>query len=144
MNAKSFYEVFYNGNILRYDLAREDEKGKWYYRTSIVEKNIADEWILVKDAKTFTVGMCNLSDGYVLSQLEKEEFFLNLEDAIPKSKRLWEQHFAPNALWQVVEIFDDVEVKPKSLPMSKVDAKRELERYRNRPYVSYEIRKCVN
>lgn len=137
---KTFYSVIYNGNILRYDLAKEDHLGKWYYSTSIVTKNEADEWILIDNAPTSKFGMTNLSDTYILDQIKNGIFFLNLEDAIMRSKRLWEKHFAPNAMWQVVEIFDDVKVTPKSKPMPKIEAKQELKKYKNRPYVSYEIR----
>ena len=141
MIMKTFYSVLYNGNILRYNLAKEDHHGKWYYSTSIIEKNEADEWILVDNAPTSKLGMTNLSDTYISGQIKNEKFFLNLEDAIVRSKRLWEQHFAPNAMWQVVEIFDDIEVIPKSKPMPKLEAKQELKKYKNRPYVSYEIRR---
>lgn len=138
---KLFYNVLYNGNILRYDLAKEYLHSKWYYFTSIIEDNEADEWILIDNAPTSKLGMKELSDTYISNEIKNGRFFLNLEDAIVKSKRLWEQYFAPNAMWQVVEIFDDVEVTPKSKPMPKIEAKQELKKYKNRPYVSYEIRK---
>lgn len=137
---KTFYSVIYNGNILRYDLAKEDHYGKWYYSTPMVTKNEADEWIFVDNAPTSKFGVTELSDTYILEQIKNGRFFLNLEDAIMRSKRLWEEHFAPNAMWQVVEIFDNVEVTPKSKPMPKIEAKQELKKYKNRPYVSYEIR----
>ena len=141
---KTFYSVIYNGNILRYDLAKEDHYGKWYYSTSMVTKNEADEWIFIDNAPTSTLGITDLSDGYISEQMKKGKFFLNIEDAIVCSKKLWDIHFAPNAMWQVVEVFDDVEVTPKSKPMPKVEAKRELKKYKNRPYVSYEIRVVKN
>lgn len=138
---KTFYSVIYNGNILRYDLAKEDHHGRWYYSTSLVTKNEADEWIFIDNAPTSTFGMTNLSDDYISEQIEKGKFFLNLEDAIVRSKKLWDMYFAPNAMWQVVEIYNDVEEVPKSKPLPKVEAKRELKKYKNRLYVSYEIRK---
>ena len=46
-------------------------------------------------------------------------------------------------MWQVVEIFDDVEVKPISKPLPRIEAKRELEKYKNKLYVSYDIRKTT-
>ena len=37
---------------------------------------------------------------------------INIEDAIEKSKPLWEKTFgSPDDLWEVIEIFDDVEIK---------------------------------
>ena len=84
---KTFYSVIYNGNILRYDLAKEDHYGKWYYSTSMVTKNEADEWIFIDNAPTSTLGITNLSDGYISEQIKKGEFFLNLEDAIVCSKK---------------------------------------------------------
>lgn len=139
---KTFYSVLWNGVLLRWDLV-EDNKvtGKWYNQTHLLESNEADEWLLKENKPKITIGRCNLSDTYITKQIEKREFFLHIEDAIIKSKELWEIHFAPDAMWQVVEIFDDVEVTPKSKPLPKVEAKRELKKYKNRPYVSYEIRK---
>ena len=139
---KTFYSVLWNGVLIRWDLV-EDNKvtGKWYNQTYLLESNEGDEWLLKENKPKITIGRCNLSDTYITEQIEKGEFFLHIEDAIIKSKELWEIHFAPNAMWQVVEIFDNVEVTPKSKPLPKVEAKRELKKYKNRPYVSYEIRK---
>lgn len=139
---KQFYSVEWNGVLIRWDLVEECKvTGKWYNRTHLLESNEADEWVLKENKPIIGLGRTNLSDNYIAENIKKGKFFLNLEDAIVWSKKLWEEHFAPNAMWQVVEIFDDVEVKPISKPMPKVDAKRELEKYKNRPYVSYEIQK---
>lgn len=142
---KTFYSVEWNGVLIRWDLVEENEvTGKWYNRTHLLESNDADEWLLKENKPKITIGRCNLSDTYITEQIKKGKFFLNIEDAIVKSKKYWDVFFAPNAMWQVVEIFDDVEVIPKSKPMPKVEAKRELKRYKNRPYVSYEIRVVKN
>lgn len=142
---KTFYSVEWNGVLIRWDLVEENEvTGKWYNRTHLLERNDADEWLLKENKPETTIGRCNLSDTYITEQIKKGKFFLNIEDAIVKSKEYWDVFFAPNAMWQVVEIFDDVEIIPKSKPMPKVEAKRELEKYKNRPYVSYEIRVVKN
>lgn len=106
-----------------------------------MKRNEADEWILDPDEPTFTVGKINLSDGYIQEKINERKFFPLLEDAIPLSKELWEKCYAPNSLWEVIEIFDNVSIEVVSKPLSKVDAKRELEKYKCKPYVSYEIRK---
>lgn len=95
---KTFYSVFWNGVLFRYDLAKEDERGKWYYTTNLLQPNEDDEWILVKDKPTSTFGMCNLSDGYIAEQIENGDFLINIEDAILLSKKLWDVHSAPNSM----------------------------------------------
>ena len=138
---KTFYSVEWNGVLIRWDLVEENEvTGKWYNRTHLLESNDADEWLLKENKPKITIGRCNLSDTFITEQIENGKFFLNLEDATVKSKEYWDVFFAPNAMWQVVEIFDNVEVTPKSKPMPKAEAKRELKKYKSRPYVSYEIR----
>ncbi len=138
---KTFYSVEWNGGLFRWDLAKEDHYGKWYYRTSLLELNEADEWKFIDNVQTSMWGISNLSDEFISEKIMNGKFFLNIEDAKVRSKKLWDTHFAPNDMWQVVEIFDDVEIKPISKPMPKVQAKKELEKHINRPYVSYEIRK---
>lgn len=142
---KIFYSVEWNGVLIRWDLVEECKvTGKWYNRTRLLESNEADEWVLKENKPIIGIGRTNLSDNYIAENIKKGKFFLNIEDAIAKSKEYWEVFFAPNAMWQVVEIFDNVEIIPKSKPMPKVEAKRELEKYKNRPYVSYEIRVVKN
>lgn len=137
-----FYSVEWNGSIFRWDLIKNSkDKGKWYYQTSLMKRNEADEWILNPDEPTFVLGKINLSDRYILAKIDEGKFFPLLEDAIPLSKELWEKYYAPKSLWEVIEIFDNVEIKVISKPLSRAEAKKELEKYKHRPYVSYEIRK---
>ena len=137
-----FYSVEWNGNILRWDLSKNSEdEGKWYYQTSLMKRNEADEWILNPDEPTSMLGTINLSDRYISEKINEGKFFIRLEDAIPLSKELWEKYYAPKSLWEVIEIFDNVEIKVKSKPLSRAEAKKELKKYKNRPYVSYDIRK---
>lgn len=137
-----FYSVEWNGGIYRWDLIKNSkDEGKWYRQTSLMKRNEADEWILNPDEPTSVLGKINLSDNYVLEKMNEGKFFPRLEDAIPLSKELWEKYYAPKSLWEVIEIFDDVEIKVISKPLSRAEAKRELRKYQNRPYVSYDIRK---
>ena len=139
---RKFYSVEWNGSIFRWDLIKNSkDKGKWYHQTSLMKRNEADEWILNPDEPTSILGKINLSDKYILAKIDAGKFFLLLEDAIPLSKELWENYYAPKSQWEVIEIFDNVEIKVISKPLSRVEAKRELEKYERRPYVSYEIRK---
>ena len=106
-----------------------------------MKRNEADEWILNPDEPTFVLGKINLSDKYISEKIDEGEFYPRLEDAIPLSKELWEKYYAPKSLWEVIEIFDNVEIKVLSKPLSRTEAKRDLGKYKHRPYMSYEIRK---
>lgn len=137
-----FYRVEYNGVILRHEKC-QDEEG--YYGTSIMVRNDDDRWEIDIDKPTFTIGRYCMGDETIRKNIADGKFFIDIEDAIEKSKPLWEKTFgSPDDLWEVIEIFDDVEIKVISKPMSKRLAKEEKSKYKNRYLVHYDIRKYKN
>lgn len=140
---EEFYEVLWNGSIHRYNKVETKEKGNWYHCTNLMVRNDNDDWAIDINKPTCTLGRRCLSDNYISKHFKDKTFILTIDDCIEKSKKLWDDYYAPKAMWQVVEIFDDVEVKPISKPLPRIEAKRELEKYKNRPYVSYDIRKTT-
>lgn len=134
----TFYSVLWNGVIIRYDLSITNSN--WYRYTSLMIPNEQDDWQIDIDKPTSLLGRVNLSPNHLKKHFEQGDYLISLDDAIKKSRDLWDKHFAPDAKWQVVEIFDDVVIKPISKPLSKIEAKNELRKHKNRPYVSYEIR----
>lgn len=137
---KIFYEVLNNGAIVKY----QEDKPDYYLNKTITFRNEDDSWGL--DENIPFTGGCRiwLVPENIQERIRGGNFFHSLDDAIAKSKVLWDEFFAPNALWEVIEVFDNVELKVISEPMPKVEAKKVLASYTNSQYTKYSIRVAKN
>lgn len=138
MNKEPFYEVTREGFLIRYDWVRDNSWASTYLNV----RNENDDWQIDpnKPSKK-TGGLRMLVSQTMESMYQRGNGFWNLKDAMKESKRRWEEEYPPNALWQVIEIFDNVEVTWKSEPLPRGEAKKLFSRYNNRNslYTSYRL-----
>lgn len=136
---KKFYEVIYNGAIVRYDLAKQD----CYYSTVITKRGDNDERIIDGIVKTRKGCSTRLLVSETINKgIADGVFFTSLDAAINKSDKLWDDFFAPNGKWCVIGVFDNVEVTYRSKPMSKKEAKDELSSCVDSYYTKYSLVKA--
>lgn len=135
---KRFYEVTSEGNIIRRDLY----EGDCYCGTAITSRT-ADDHCIVDDSKpTAKGGLARLFTAEAIDAgVKAGKLFFTLEDAMAKSAPLWDAFFGPNDKWQVIGVFDNVEVVYRSEPMGKAEAKAALEECCDSIYTKYSIHK---
>lgn len=135
-NKLPFYEVTDIGLLIRYEWVKDYT---WAYTTLNVN-NENDEWQIDPNKPRRTTG-----GGRVLAPQTMEDMyqrgmgFWSLKDAMIESKIRWENNYPPNALWQVIEIFDNVEVTWKSEPLPRGEAKKLFSKCNNSQYTSYRL-----
>ena len=135
-NKAPFYEVTEEGFLIRYDWVEDNSWAGTYLNV----KNENDEWQIDPNKPSRKTGLLRKLVSQTMEDMyQRGTGFWNLKDAMTESKRRWEEKYPPNALWQVIEIFDNVEVTWKSEPLPRGEAKKLFSIYnnRNRLYTSY-------
>lgn len=135
---EKFYEVVYNGAIVRHNIHKKD----WYFSTIITRATDSD-YRIVDDREETKKGLASLfTEDVIQKGINDGIYFTTLDSAKKASEKLWDDFFAPNDKWVVVSIFDNREESIISPPLSKSEAKRELSKCYNSIYTKYSIRKA--
>lgn len=131
---REFYEVLDNGVIYRYTKFKKDE----YRYTCLTKHNEDDTWELTFDNKPSCL-ISLISEASIKHQIRLGNYFKTLEEAIIVSQKRWEEAFAPNALWKVIKVFDNIQVTDFTAPLPRKDAKRIFNQCVNHLHTSYKL-----
>jgi hypothetical protein len=136
MNKEPFYEVNKRGLITKYEWYQKN----WWAYTILNVSNENDEWQVDPNKPTKKTGSFRILVPQTMENIyQSGDGFWSLKDAMKESKRRWEEEYPPNALWQVIEIFDNVKVTWKSEPLPRGEAKKLFSRCNNSLYTSYSL-----
>lgn len=138
-NKTPFYEVTNEGFLIRYEWVMDNSWADTYLNV----KNDNDEWEIDPNKPTQKTGLLRMLVPKTMESMYQNGVgFWSLKDAMIESKRRWEEEYPPNALWQVIQIFDNVEVTWKSKPLPRGEAKKLLSMYDKKNhslYTSYRL-----
>ena len=135
-NKEPFYEVTREGFLIRYDWVRDNSWASTYLNV----QNENDDWQIDPNKPSKKTGGLRVLVSQTMEDMyQRGNGFWSLKDAMIESKRRWEEKYPPNALWQVIEIYDNVEVTWRSKPLPRGEAKKLFSRCNNSIYTSYRI-----
>ena len=136
-NKAPFYEVTSEGFLIRYEWVKDNSWASTYLNV----QNENDDWQIDPNKPSEkTRSLRRLVSQTMEDMYQRGNGFWSLKDAMIESKRRWEENYPPNALWQVIEIYDNVEVTWRSKPLPRGEAKKLLSRYNNNSiYTSYRL-----
>lgn len=136
INKAPFYIVTNEGLLIRYEWVKD----YIWADTCLNVKNENDEWQIDPNKPSRKTGGGRVLVPKTMEDIyQKGDGFWSLKDAMMESKRRWEKNYPPNALWQVIEVFDNVKVTWKSEPLPRGEAKKLFSKCNNSLYTSYRL-----
>lgn len=116
----------------------------WWDMERCLSSKLGDIWKLKPHYNTPDdyLGLCELSDDYILNEMQGIYKYEDFNNAAAQSKELWDNYYKPNSKYKVAKYFDDYFERYISDSMDKKTAmnlQQTLRIKNNEPHIDYMI-----
>lgn len=137
-----FYQVLWNGELLRYHRVGESGNSVYWTKKSMIDCGEFDEWKVKEVNFEEFKGAEEISYDCIANDMQNVFMEEDFQSAKDLSLELWNKYVNPNGTYRVVKFADDVLISTVAEGKKKAEAfslAEQLEKENRNPIVSYEV-----